>query len=87
MKVYENIFTIRVWWALIEVAPHAVEIEMACYGEKEVACCVRGYHVYKDIWAAATVLPKCRILSEYYGFCRSTLLGRTDDSKATQNFG
>ena len=26
---------------------------MACYGEKEVACCVRGYHVYKDIWAAA----------------------------------
>ena len=24
---------------------------MAC--EKEVACCVRGYHVYKDIWAAA----------------------------------
>ena len=26
---------------------------MACYGEKEVACCVRGYHVYKDIWAEA----------------------------------
>ena len=24
---------------------------MAC--EKETACCVRGYHVYKDIWAAA----------------------------------
>ena len=22
-------------------------------GEKEIACCVRGYHVYKDIWAAA----------------------------------
>jgi len=21
-------------------------------GEKEMACCVRGYHVYKDIWAA-----------------------------------
>ena len=21
-------------------------------GEKETACCVRGYHVYKDIWAA-----------------------------------
>ena len=20
---------------------------MACYGEKEVACCVRGYHIYK----------------------------------------
>ena len=25
--------------------------EMA--GEKEIACCVRGYHVYKDIWAVA----------------------------------
>ena len=24
--------------------------EMAC--EKEMACCVRGYHVYEDIWAA-----------------------------------
>ena len=24
---------------------------MAC--EKMMACCVRGYHVYKDIWAAA----------------------------------
>ena len=22
-------------------------------GEKEMACCVRGYRVYKDIWAAA----------------------------------
>ena len=21
--------------------------------EKELACCVRGYHVYKAIWAAA----------------------------------
>ena len=21
-------------------------------GEKETACCVRGYYVYKDIWAA-----------------------------------
>ena len=38
------------WWALIEeIAPRAEE--MAC--EKETACCVRGYHVYKDIWAAA----------------------------------
>ena len=26
---------------------------MACHGEKEMACCVRGYHVYKDISAAA----------------------------------
>ena len=25
---------------------------MAC--EKEMACCVRGYHVYKDMWATAT---------------------------------
>ena len=24
---------------------------MAC--EKEIVCCVKGYHVYKDIWAAA----------------------------------
>ena len=22
-------------------------------GEKKIACCVRGYQVYKDIWAAA----------------------------------
>ena len=28
------------------------QIEMACRGEKEVTCRVRGYHVYKDIWAA-----------------------------------
>ena len=41
---------VRVWWALLEeIAPHAEE--MAC--GKEMACCVRGYHVYKDIWAAA----------------------------------
>ena len=26
---------------------------MASPGEKELACCVRGYHVYRDIWAAA----------------------------------
>ena len=38
------------WWALIEeIALHAEE--MAC--EKETACCVRGYHVYKYIWASA----------------------------------
>ena len=29
------------------------QIEMACHDEKEVTCCVRGYHVHKDIWAAA----------------------------------
>ena len=38
------------WWALIkQIALRAKE--MAC--EQEVACCVRGYQVYKDIWAAA----------------------------------
>ena len=38
------------WWALVEeIAPHAEEMA----GEKEMACCVRGYHEYKDIWAAA----------------------------------
>ena len=55
--MYENIFTICAWWALIEkVALRAMlnrQIEMACHGEKEVTSCVRGYHVYKDIWAAA----------------------------------
>ena len=38
------------WWALIEKIAQRAE-EMA--GEKETACCVRGYHIYKDIWAAA----------------------------------
>ena len=38
------------WWALIEEIALCAE-EMAC--EKEMACCVRGYHVYKDMWAAA----------------------------------
>ena len=38
------------WWVLIEeITPHAEE--MAC--EKEMVCCVKGYQVYKDIWAAA----------------------------------
>ena len=38
-----------VWWALIEeIAPHAKEMA----GEKEIACCVRGYW---DIWAAVLV--------------------------------
>ena len=48
----ENNFTSHVWWALIEeIAPRAEEMA----GEKEIACCVRGYYVYKDIhvWAAA----------------------------------
>ena len=38
------------WWALIEeIASHAEEMA----GEKEMAYYVRGYHVYKDILAAA----------------------------------
>ena len=45
----ENNFTSHVWWALIEEIALRAE-EMA--GEKEMAC-VRGYHLYKDIWAAA----------------------------------
>ena len=40
---------LQVWWALIEeITPRAEEMA----DEKEMACCVRGYHVYKDIWAA-----------------------------------
>ena len=50
-KLNKNNFTSHVWWALIEeIAPRAKEMA----GEKEMACCARGYHVYKDIWAAAT---------------------------------
>ena len=38
------------WWALIEeIAPRSEEMAV----KKEMACCVRGYHVYKNIWAAA----------------------------------
>ena len=38
------------WWALIEeIIPRAEEMA----GKKEMACCVKGYHVYEDIWAAA----------------------------------
>ena len=37
------------WWAIIEeITPRAEEMA----GEKEIAC-VRGYHIYHDIWAAA----------------------------------
>ena len=43
-KLDENNFTSRMWWALIEkIAPRA----------EVMACCVRGYHVYKDMSAAA----------------------------------
>ena len=34
---------------MVGIALHAEEMA----GEKEMACCVRGYHVYKDIRAAA----------------------------------
>ena len=39
------------WCALIEEITARAK-EMA--GEKYMACCVRGYHEYKDIEAAAT---------------------------------
>ena len=40
------------WRALIEeIALHAEEMA----GEKEMDCCVIGYHVHKDIWAAVIV--------------------------------
>ena len=40
----ETSVTIRVWWALIEeVAQRPIESQMACHGEKEVACCARDY--------------------------------------------
>ena len=45
-QIERKYFTSRVWWALIEEIAQRAE-EMAC--EKETACCVRGYHVYKDI--------------------------------------
>ena len=47
-------FTSHMWWALIEDVHQMCyrETEMACHSE-EMACCVRGYHIYKDIWAAA----------------------------------
>ena len=32
---------------------HTVLLAEEMAGEKEIACCIRGYHVYKDIWAAA----------------------------------
>ena len=44
-----------VWWALIEQITSRAK-EMAC--KKKMTCCVRGYHVYKDIWAAAIVYSK-----------------------------
>ena len=54
-KLDENNFTSRVWWALIEIAPRAEE--MVC--EKEMACCVRDYHVYGQ-----QQLGKCLFVAE-----------------------
>ena len=46
MNLNKNNFTSCFWWALIEeIAPHAEKMA----GEKEMACCVRDYHIYKDI--------------------------------------
>ena len=46
----KNNFTNLVWWSLIEEIALCAE-EMP--GEKEIACCVRGYHAKEDIWTAA----------------------------------
>ena len=47
-------FTSHVWWALIEdIALHVEKVA----GEKEMACGVRGYQVYNDIWQQQ--LGKC----------------------------
>ena len=43
MKLNLNNFTSRVWWTLSEEIALCAK-EMA--GEKEMACCVRGYHIY-----------------------------------------
>ena len=64
----ENNFTSRVWWALIEEITPCAE-EMA--GEKEILLCVRGYHVYLYIWAAAI---------------REVLVWSTDPTKAGKLF-
>ena len=68
-------FTSRVWWALIEeIAPLAKEMA----AEKDMACCVRGYHVYKDIertmakrdpwlgWSNSFVQNRCLVPSNLY---------------------
>ena len=43
-----------VWWVLIE--------EIALRAE-EVACCVRGYYVYKDIYVWAATIRKVLVSS------------------------
>ena len=49
-KLNENNFTSHLWWALAkEITPCAKAIAR----EKEMVCCVKGCHVYEDIWAAA----------------------------------
>ena len=57
------------WWALIEEIALRSE-EIAC--EKEMACCVRVYHVYEDMLAAAigesagVSLLVCRRRKKFY---------------------
>ena len=48
-KLNENNFTSHGWALIEEIAPHAEDMA----GEKEITCCVRSYHVYNAIWAAA----------------------------------
>ena len=43
------------WWALIEEVAQRAEV-MAC--EMEMACCVRGYHVYKD-YVGSSIWGSC----------------------------
>ena len=45
----KNFYKSHVVGIIEEITPRAEELA----GEKEMACCVRGYHIYKDIWAAA----------------------------------
>ena len=49
MSLNKNNFTSRLWWELIEeIVPRSEQMA----DEKEKAC-VRGYHVYEGMWAAA----------------------------------
>ena len=58
-KLNENNFTSRGWGFIEEIAPRAEEMA----GEKEIACCVRGYHVHKDIWPRAVAIREVLVCS------------------------
>ena len=47
IELNENNFASRVWWALIALCAEEMAVE------KEMACCVRFYHINKVKWAAA----------------------------------